>query len=83
MAGTSADKYLLVFNGGDHMVFNGRAPRSGPRPTDATFQAQIQKASLAYWDAFLRDNAQAKVYLTQGGFATDLGANGAFEFQPR
>lgn len=79
----NADKYLLVFAGGDHMVFSGRTPRMGPRPTDAAYQALIQKASLAYWDAYLKNNAQAKAYLTQGGFAKDLGASGTFEFQLR
>lgn len=77
----NADKYLLVFTGGDHMVFSGRIARTGPRPTDAAFQALIQKGSLAYWDTYLKGNAQAKAYLTQGGFAKDLGASGTFEFQ--
>ena len=80
---TGADKYLLVFTGGDHMVFSGRTMRSGPRPTDAKFHALIQKASLAYWDAYLKDNADAKAYLTKGGFAKDLAADGTFEFQLR
>lgn len=80
---TGADKYLLVFTGGDHMVFSGRTMRSGPRPTDAKFHALIQKASLAYWDAYLKDNGDAKAYLTKGGFAKDLAAEGTFEFQLR
>jgi predicted dienelactone hydrolase len=80
---TAADKFLLVFTGGDHMVFNGRTPRSGPRPTDPVFQALIQKASLAYWDAYLMGNKDAKAYLTDGRFKQDLGANGTYEFQVR
>ena len=80
---TGADKYLIVFNGGDHMIFSGRRIAEQDRPNDDMFHALIQKASLAYWDAYLKENAQAKAYLTQGGFAKDLGANGAFEFQLR
>jgi predicted dienelactone hydrolase len=78
-----ADKYLLVFTGGDHMVFNGRTPRSGPRPTDPVFHALIQKASLAYWDAYLMGNNDARAYLTDGRFKQDLGAHGTFEFEVR
>lgn len=79
----SADKYLLVFTGGDHMVFNGRTPRAGPRPTDPVFQALIQKASLAYWDTYLMGDKDAKTYLTGGRFKQDLGSNGTYEFQLR
>ena len=78
---TAADKFLLVFNGGDHMVFSGRDFRGLPRPNDAKFHALVQKASLAYWDAYLLNNNDAKVYLTNGGFARDLAAEGTFEFQ--
>lgn len=79
----TADKFLIVFEGGDHMVFSGRNFRGGPRPNDAKFHALIQKASLAYWDAYLMGNADAKAYLTDGRFAQDLGANGTFEFTLR
>jgi predicted dienelactone hydrolase len=78
---TGADKYLLVFEGGDHGVFSGRRGFSKPRPTDPAFQAIIQKASLAYWNAYLKDSAEAKAYLTGGAFAKDLGAMGTFEFR--
>lgn len=76
----NADKFLLVFEGGDHMIFSGRRFEEGPRPGDATFHALIQKVSLAYWDAYLKDSAEAKTHLTGGGFAKDLGALGTFEF---
>lgn len=79
----TTDKYLLVFAGGDHMIFSGRSFRGGPRPNDSKFHALIQKASLAYWDAYLMGNADAKAYLTDGRFAQDLGTDGAFEFQLR
>lgn len=78
----NADKYLVVFAGGDHMIFSGRAFRGGPRPNDAKFHALIQQASLAYWDAYLLDKADAKAYLTER-FKQDLGADGSFEFRLR
>jgi predicted dienelactone hydrolase len=80
---TAADKYLIVFTGGDHMIFSGRALRSGPRPNDDKFHALIQKASLAYWDAYLMGNKDAKAYLTDGRFKQDLAGDGTYEFQLR
>ncbi|MBP6014364.1 MAG: hypothetical protein KBA31_19200 [Alphaproteobacteria bacterium] len=79
----NTDKFLLVFNGGDHMIFSGRDLRGNSRPNDPMFHALIQKASLAYWDAYLLGNADAKAYLTNGSFARDLGVTGTFEFKLR
>lgn len=79
----NADKYLIVFTGGDHMVFSGRTFYGAPRPADARFHGWIQKAALAYWDAYLRGNAEAKAYLTGGKFAHELDTLGTFEFQLR
>jgi len=80
---TTADKFLIVFAGGDHMIFSGRDLRGETRPNDPKFHALIQKASLAYWDAYLMGNKDAKAYLTDGRFKQDLGANGTYEFQLR
>jgi len=80
---TTADKFLIVFNGGDHMIFSGRGLRGETRPNDPKFHALIQKASLAYWDAYLMGNKDAKAYLTDGRFKQDLGADGTYEFQLR
>jgi predicted dienelactone hydrolase len=46
------NKYLVYFKGADHMTFSAR--RSSP------FLATIEKSSLAFWDAFLKDDAAAK-----------------------
>lgn len=77
------DKYLVVFTGGDHMIFSGRQLATGARPKDDMFHGLIQKGSLAYWDYYLRGSAEAKAYLTGGGFQRDLGANGTFEFKAK
>lgn len=79
----NADKYLIVFKDGDHMIFSGRTFQGGPRASDPKFHALIQKSSLAFWDAYLRGNAEAKTYLSGGKFAADLGSEGTFESQVR
>lgn len=72
-----APAYLLVFTGGDHMVFSGRL--TAKRATDPVFQAHILSSSTAFWDAWLRHDPAAKAWLEDGAFARDLGALGTFE----
>lgn len=77
-----ADQYLLVFRDGDHAVFSGR--RRGPRvATDAAYQEVIKAASLAFWDAYLAGDAQARAWLqAPDGLKARLGAQGVLEFHP-
>lgn len=72
-----APAYLLVFEGGDHMVFSGRLTES--RPSDGEFQARILSGSTAFWDAWLKDDKDARHWLDQGGFSAALGGLGTFE----
>ena len=83
-----ADQYLVTFVGGDHMVFSGRPRRSeklvlpgwqGSDRKDAMFQELIRAATTAFWDAYLRDDAKAKGWLTGSGCAAMLGENATFE----
>ena len=53
--------YLLILQGGDHMVFSGRLGQS--RPHDAEHQQLIRKASTAFFDAYLKHDDAAKKWL--------------------
>jgi predicted dienelactone hydrolase len=76
----SAETCLLIFNGGDHMIFSGaRRVGAAAREKDAKFQSEICAASTGWWDAHLRGNAAANEWLTQGGFVKMLGEDGTFE----
>ncbi len=72
-----APAYLLVFEGGDHMVFSGRM--TDPRATDTQFQALVLSGSTAFWDAWLKDDAEAHDWLESGGFTTALSRLGTFD----
>jgi predicted dienelactone hydrolase len=77
-----ADQFLVIFNGGDHMIFSGRSrPTSvaGQGKKDALFQDLIRQSTTAFWDAYLRADAAAKIWLTGGGFESTLGSDGKFE----
>jgi predicted dienelactone hydrolase len=70
-----ADRYLLVFEGGDHMVFSGR---KGGEAKDARFRELIRMSSTAFWDAYLRGDAQARAWLEGEGFRRALASDGTF-----
>jgi len=75
----TVDQYLLVLDGGDHMVFNGERVRGPERDTDARHHDLIRMASIAFWDAELMDDAEARAWLDEGGFTQELGDDGTFE----
>lgn len=56
------DKYLIVFNDGDHMVFSGNSRRA-PTPTDLHIQAAAQTATTAFWGATLLGSTSDAAYL--------------------
>ena len=56
------DQYLLIIGGADHMALGGQ--RLGPNlPGDAADHALVQNATLAFWDAQLKNNSAAKNWL--------------------
>lgn len=73
-----ADQFLITFKDGDHGIFTSR-PRVLRGKQDARFHDLIRTSSLAFWDAYLRGEADAKAWLTQGSFKAELGKNGKFE----
>jgi predicted dienelactone hydrolase len=72
-----ADGYLTTFAGGDHMVFSGQR-RGAPVASDERNHLLIQESTTAFWDAYLKDDAQALAWL-RNDYAGELGASGTFE----
>lgn len=78
----AGDKYLLVFDGGDHMVFGGHV-LGGRRPEtarDREIQRHVKAATTAFWDATLKGNAQARQWLREEFKLTLLSAD-TFEWK--
>jgi len=74
-----ADQYLLIFQGGDHMVFSGR-PRLWPGgEQDQHFQGLIRLAATVFLEAYLKGDAAARRWLAGGGLAGTLGPDGLLE----
>lgn len=79
---SGADQFLVIFNGGDHMIFSGRsrpAAAAGQGEKDAFFQDLIRQSTTAFWDAYLRGDAAAKTWLAGEGFESALGSDGMLE----
>lgn len=75
----SGDQYLVVFAGGDHMIFSGR-PRVWPGgQRDAHFQRLILMSTVAFWKAYLEGDEAAKRWLADGGFQAVLSPDDTFK----
>lgn len=74
-------KYLVVFAGGDHMVFGGHALR-GKRSErrDREIQRHVKSATLAFWQAHLRNDADARRWL-ENDFAATLAPDDLYEWK--
>lgn len=71
------EQYLMILANADHMTFAGE--RFGPDlPGDLRDHALIQKATLAFWEAQLKDNAAAKSWLKHE-FVAQLKNGSVFE----
>nr|WP_310523504.1 alpha/beta hydrolase-fold protein [Polymorphobacter sp.] len=58
-------KYLLVFEGGDHMVFSGNSRRT-PTSTDLHIQTATKAATTAFWGATLLNGKADASFLKSG-----------------
>jgi predicted dienelactone hydrolase len=74
-----ADQYLVVFEGGDHMVFAAPKRKAGAGAKDAVFLDLVRMSTTAFWDAHLKGEAGAKAWLQGGGLKQALGRDGTFE----
>lgn len=75
------EKYLLVKNGADHMVYNGTRGALGTAEKRERYEDIIRHSALAFWDAQLKGDAAAQSWLTEGGVADYLGGDGEFKAQ--
>ena len=79
---STAPTGLLLFDGATHMTFSGRT-KAGEEKTaaDERFQRLIEDATTAYWDAWLRGDAEAKAWLTGGGLRKELAPTDVLEWK--
>ena len=71
------EKYLLLFEGGDHMAFAGNRVRPGT--PDARIHAAVRAASAAFWGATLLGDAKDAAFLKRQGLGGLLAAGDRLE----
>lgn len=76
------DQYLLVLNGGDHMVYNGSRGKLEENPRVPRHEAIIKAGALAFWDSYLKGDALARDWLSGDGFRTFLADAGTCVYRP-
>ena len=74
-----AEQYLLVKNGGDHMVYNGTRGKLGDSDLRELHEEIIKMAALGFWDAQLKDDKKARAWIADGGLSDYIGDNGEFK----
>lgn len=80
------EQYLVIFIGGDHMVFSGRVRgaeallgmQSGGGKDDV-FRSLIVQGTTAFWDWYLKGDEKAGEWLRHGGYAAVLDGNATLE----
>ncbi|MBU0800899.1 MAG: hypothetical protein KKA05_07820 [Alphaproteobacteria bacterium] len=70
--------FLLELEDGDHMVYVGSRGKLAENPKREEHEAILKVAALAFWDAFLKEDAAARDWLERGGFSGWL-PEGEFE----
>lgn len=60
-------KYQVVLDGAEHSVFTDRALPQDSAPRNPKHHPAIAAISTAFWDAYLRGDADAAAWLEQGG----------------
>lgn len=77
----AGEKFLAVFEGGDHMVFGGHelGGRRLETARDRVIQGRVNAATIAFWKATLKGDSDARRWLAGGGFKASLDAKDVFE----
>lgn len=75
-----ADKYLLVKDGADHMVYNGTRGKLDRNPMRDQHEAIIKALSLAYWEAYLKQDQAALDWLRGDGAQDYLSGHASLQY---
>lgn len=67
------EQYLQVLEGGDHMVYNGTRGKLEANPRREEHEEAIKIASLAFWDAYLKDDDKALAWMKEHWPASEKG----------
>lgn len=70
----SPEKFLIIKEDGDHMVYNGTRGKLNANPKRELHEEIIKVSSLAFWDHYLKNRTQAEDWLHGASFQNFLAA---------
>lgn len=73
------DQHLIVIEDADHMVFAGSRGKLGANPLRSVHEDIIKTSSQAFWDAYLKEDEDAFLWLTGEGYQSYLDGQGVYE----
>jgi predicted dienelactone hydrolase len=76
-----ADQYLITYIGADHLIYGGHVLEPLKASRDAGYQRLIRTSSTVFWNAYLKEDPQAKAWLISGGLNSLLGSEGRLEMK--
>ena len=71
------DRYFIMIDGAGHMTFTGMPAKNGLEPM--ILYAAVKVASVAFWDAYLKESDSARAYLAGPGLAEFSGGKAQIE----
>lgn len=75
------EQHLLILDGGDHMVYNGSRGKLGENPKREIHEEIIKVLSLAFWEAYLKEDESAKIWLSGEGVREFLREEGTYVYR--
>lgn len=76
------DQHLLVLDQGDHMVYNGSRGKLEANPKQSVHEDIIKILSLAFWNAYLKNDPKAKEWLTGASATSWLSGEADYTYRP-
>ena len=78
------DTYLIILKGANHMTFSGRVgllESEEQKQRDDVFHPLICHVTTAFWNAYLKGDSNAGLWLAKGGLAKSIGSMATVEIK--
>lgn len=78
---SKADQYLVVFEDGNHTLFSGHRRPFGLSKLEEQYQPMVAEMTRRFFDAYLKNDAEAKEWLQSGGLSDRMDGCGTVEIK--
>ncbi|MDR1963747.1 MAG: hypothetical protein LBQ50_08205 [Planctomycetaceae bacterium] len=78
---TGTDQYLVIFKDGNHLLFSGHTRLFGLSAAEKKCQPLIAELTRRFFDAYLKEDIEAKTWLRGKGFAEQIHEVGTLEIK--